>query len=176
MAERSEARDRLRTAALDLFREHGFERTTAAAIASRAGVTERTFFRHFADKREVLFDGEPRVRAALTGPLDTLLGAFRAFQPMLEEGRSYARPRQDVISSTPALRERELAKLDALADALAAALRARSVPDARAALAARIGMAAFTTAAQSWLDDPAVGFGERIDLAFRDLRALLADG
>jgi AcrR family transcriptional regulator len=87
--------------------------------AERVGVTERIFFRHFSDKREVLFDGEAILRAALTAsiadapdglaPLDTL---FRAF------GRPFSKPRHEVISSRPALHERELAKTAALTDAL----------------------------------------------------------
>ena len=183
---RDDVRARLQEAALKLFRERGYDRTTAAEIAARAGVTERTFFRHFPDKREVLFDGEPRIRAALIasiadapaelGPLETLFRAFRSFQPMLEDKRSYAKPRQEVISTTPALHERELAKVEALADALAAALKARGVADLRAVLAARTGMGAFVHATLAWLDDPEVELGGRIDLAFRELRALLAGG
>lgn len=177
---------RLQSAALELFRERGYERTTAAEIAARVGVTERTFFRHFPDKREVLFDGEAILRAALTaaiadapgglGPLDMLLRAFRSVQPMLEGNRSYAKPRHDLIAATPALHEREVAKMAVLADAIAAALSARGVPDLRAALAGQAGMAAFTQATFAWLDDPEVGLGERLDLAFRELRALLAQG
>lgn len=182
----NDVRTRLQGAALELFRERGYERTTAAEIAARAGVTERTFFRHFPDKREVLFDGEAMVRAALTasiadapadlGPVDTLFRAFRSFQPALEDSWSFSKPRHEVISTTPALHEREVAKIAALADALAAALKARGVADLRAVLAARTGMAAFVYATLSWLDDPTVGFGERIDLAFRELKALFAEG
>jgi len=119
-----DVRTRLQGAALELFRERGYDRTTAAEIAARAGVTERTFFRYFPDKREVLFDGEAMVQAALTasiadapaglGPLDTLFRAFRSFQPVLEDNWSYSKPRHEVISATPALHERELAKIAAL--------------------------------------------------------------
>ncbi len=178
-------RVRLQRVALELFRERGYDRTTAAEIAARAGVTERTFFRHFPDKREVLFDGEAILRAALTasitdapdklGPLDTLFRAFRSVQPALEDNRPFAKPRHEVISSTPALHEREMAKMGALADALAAALQARGVADLRAVLAARTGMAAFVHAMVSWLDDPRQGLGERLDLACRELKALLAE-
>lgn len=180
-----DVRTRLQGAALELFRERGYDRTTAAEIAARAGVTERTFFRYFPDKREVLFDGEAMVQAALTasiadapaglGPLDTLFRAFRSFQPVLEDNWSYSKPRHEVISATPALHERELAKIAALADALAAALKARGVADLRAVLAARTGIAAFVHATLSWLDDPNVGLGERFDLAFREMKALLAE-
>jgi len=175
-------RVRLQRMALELFRERGYDQTTAAEIAARAGVTERTFFRHFPDKREVLFDGEGTLRAALTasiadapdglGPLDTLFRAFRSVQPALEANRPFSKPRHEVIATTPALHERELAKMAALADALAAALTARGVADLPAALAARTGMAAFVHATVSWLDDPGLGLGERLDLARRELKAL----
>ena len=59
-----DARGRLVKAAMELYGERGFEQTTVAEIAERAGLTERTFFRHFADKREVLFAGA----GALRGP------------------------------------------------------------------------------------------------------------
>lgn len=181
----TDVRTRLQEAALKLFGTCGYDRTTAADIARSAGVTERTFFRYFPDKREVLFDGEAAVRTALTaaiadapaslGPLDMLAWAFRSFGPMLEGKRAYAEPRHRVISATPALHERELAKLAALADALADALAMRGVGDLRATLAARAGMAAFAHAASAWLDDPAVALGERADLAFGELRALVTE-
>jgi len=180
-----DVRVRLQGAALELFRERGYDQTTAAVIAAQAGVTERTFFRHFPDKREVLFDGEAKLRAALAAsiadapaglrPLDTLFRAFRSLQPMIEDNRPYSKPRQEVISTTPALHERELAKMAALADALSAALKARGVTDLQAVLAARTGMAAFMHATVSWLDDPKLGLGERLDLAYRELKALLTE-
>jgi AcrR family transcriptional regulator len=181
----NDVRARLQRTALELFRERGYDRTTAAEIAERAGVTERTFFRHFSDKREVLFDGEAILRAALTAsiaaapdglaPLDTLFRAFGSVQSLLEDNRPFSKPRHEVISSTPALHERELAKTAALTDALTDALKARGMTDLQAVLAARIGMAAFVYATVSWLDDPEPGLGERIDLAHRELRALLIE-
>ena len=184
MADRADtARQRLQTAAVELFGERGFDGTTAAEIAARAGVTERTFFRHFADKREVLFDGQAvlldallrAVRAAPDGeaPLATLFRAFRSVRPLLEGNRSFAEPRHAVIVATPALQERELAKTAALAEALAEALRDRGVPDLRATLAAQTGMAAFAHVTIAWLNDPDPGLAERLDRAERDLRALL---
>ncbi len=183
---KGDVRTRLQEAALELFGERGYERTTAAEIAARAGVTERTFFRYFPDKREVLFDGEARLRAALVAsiadapaelaPLDVLFRAFQSFESMLIENRLYAKPRQAIIAITPALHERELAKLAALGDALADALQARGVEDMRAVLAARIGMVAFTHATLAWLADPKVSFCERINLAARELKALSAKG
>ena len=177
-------RARLQQAALELFRERGYDRTTAAEIAARVGVTERTFFRYFPDKRETLFGGEAVLRPALTaavadapgglGPLDALFHAFRSLAPLLEANRPFSEPRQAVVSSTPALHERELAKLEVLADALAAALQARGVDEQPAVLAARTGMAAFTHATIAWLDAPEPGLAERLDVVLRDLRRLLA--
>lgn len=178
-----DVRVRLQRAAVELFRERGYDRTTAAEIAARVGVTERTFFRHFPDKREVLFDGQAVLADALgasiagappgMGPLATLFRAFRSVAPLLENNRPFSRPRQEVISATPALQERELAKLEALSDSLALALKARGVPDLQAALAARAGMAAFAHATLSWLGNEEPGLATRLDLAEQALRALL---
>jgi AcrR family transcriptional regulator len=179
---RSEARVRLQQAAVELFRERGYDRTTAAEIAARAGVTERTFFRHFPDKREVLFDGQAVLLDALTasidalprdvGPLDTLFRAFQSVTHVLEDNRPFSKPRQEVISATPALHERELSKIEALSDALATALRDRGVPDLTATIAAKAGMAAFADATLSWLENETPGLAERLDLAEQVLRSL----
>ncbi|MCR6483353.1 TetR/AcrR family transcriptional regulator [Amycolatopsis sp. OK19-0408] len=179
-----EARRRLQQAALELYVERGFDRTTTAEIAARAGVTERTFFRHFPDKREVLFDGEAALRAELTEsvadapdglpPLAVLVRAFRKSGRILEGNRSFAEPRLAVIAATPALRERDLAKAAAMTDALAAALRGRGVPDRLAALAARIGWDTFHLAAGAWIEESARGLDEHVTEAFADLRTLTA--
>ena len=179
-----EASIRLQRAALALFRERGYARTTAAEIAARAGVTERTFFRYFPDKREVLFDGEAVLRSALLGsianapdalgPFDTLLRAFRSVVPLLENNRPFSAPRHEIICGTPALQEREQAKIAALSDALAIALRARGATDLQSLLAARTGMAAFALATVAWLEHPGLGLSERLDLAFRELTVMLA--
>ena len=107
---------RVVAAAQELFLERGFDRTTAAEIAARAGVNERTFFRHFPDKREVLFDGEGDLRAALERavadapeglePFAVLLHAFQRSARDLEDNRPIAEPRLKVVAATPALRER----------------------------------------------------------------------
>ncbi len=183
MIEKEDVRARLQRTALELFRERGYDRTTAAEIAGQAGVTERTFFRHFADKREVLFDGQAVLLTALTrciadapcelGPLDTLFRAFHSTVPALEANRPFSLPRQGLIAATPALRERELAKLEALSDALAGALCERGVSEMQAALAARVGMTAFVHATLAWLDDPEPSLGEQLDLTCRALKALL---
>lgn len=180
-----EARRRLQQAALELYAEHGFDRTTTAEIAARAGVTERTFFRHFPDKREVLFGGEADLRADLIKsvadapdglpPLEVLLRAFRKSGRILEGNRPFAEPRLAVIAATPALRERDLAKAAAMTDALAGALRERGVAERLAALAAHIGWITFHHAAGAWIEDSARTLDEHVTEAFEDLRALTAE-
>jgi AcrR family transcriptional regulator len=180
----AEARRRLQQAALELYRERGFDQTTTAEIAARAGLNERTFFRHFPDKREVLFDGEATLRAALVQavaeapdglqPLEILLWAFRKAGRILEDNRPFTAPRLAVIAVTPALRERELAKAASLTAAVAQALRQRDVADRLAGLAAQTGWAAFHQAAQAWIDDPSQSLAAHLSRAFDDLRALSA--
>jgi len=178
----AEARRRLREAALELYRERGFDQTTAAEIAERAGVNERTFFRHFPDKREVLFDGEADLRAALARavteapaeltPFEVLLRAFRESARNLEETHPYSAPRWEVIAATPALRERELAKHVLLTETVTEALRHRGVADGVADLAARTGWATYQHAVQAWIGDTTRSLDAHLLRAFEDLRAL----
>lgn len=180
-----EARRRLQWAALELFGERGYDRTTAAQIARRAGVTERTFFHHFPDKREALFGGEDVLRDLLVaaaraapgelGPLAVLFEAFRATEEVMEEGRTYAQPRSELVAATPALREREAAKLALLADSLADVLQERGVTRQRAVIAAHAGMTAFSVAVVAWYQQPADGLGPRLRSTFDDLRTLSGD-
>jgi AcrR family transcriptional regulator len=120
------ARERLQAAALELFATRGFEQTTAAEIAQSVGLTERTFFRHFSDKREVLFYGQQEfLQAFIDGvdaappdasPLEVIASALQAAASFFpDERRPYSRMRQSVIDQNPALRERELHKLAGLA-------------------------------------------------------------
>jgi len=180
----AEARRRLQQAALELYREQGFDQTTTAEIAARAGLNERTYFRHFPDKREVLFDSEADLREALTQavaeasdglqPLEILRHACRKAARILEANRPFSEPRQEVIAATPALRERELAKAASLTAALAQALRQRGVADRLAVLAAEAGWAAFHRAAGDWLAGSAQSLDDCVQQAFDDLRALSA--
>ena len=178
----ADARHRLQQAALELYLERGYDATTAAQIAERAGVTERSFFRHFADKREVFFDGQAALRAALVTavagaradlpPLAVLRDAFAAVVPILEENRPVAEARAPVFAATPALRERALAKTEALNGAVAEALRARGLPESTALLAAQVAMAAFGHAARQWRADPSRDLRTLIAGAFDDIDAL----
>ena len=159
-----DARARLVQAALELYGEHGFEQTTVAQIANRAGLTERTFFRHFADKREVLFFGSAQLQDQLVGslattpvemtPLDSIGTAFEATTVFFADRRDFARRRAQLIAANPVLHERELLKLASLSSAMADTLRRRGVPDPTARLAADAGVAVFATAFEAWLDDP----------------------
>ena len=177
-----DARRRLQQATLELFRERGYDATTTAEIAARAGVTERTFFRHFPDKREALFDGEEAFREALTdavagapeglAPMDALLHAFRSVELMLERNRPFTEPRQEIIARTPALRERVLTKTANLTNALSAALGRRGVEDGLATLAAQVGIAALGYAAKAWFDDPRPGLDAHLRRAFDTLHHL----
>ncbi|MGB4776796.1 TetR family transcriptional regulator [Microbacterium sp.] len=154
---------RLKQAALDLFVERGFDAVTVADIAETAGVTERTFFRYFADKREVLFVNHAAYHAYFldalaasdaTTPIGLVEAALRGgadFFPL--ERRPQSRIRQRVIDSSPALRERESLKQVALADALSAAVTARGVDPLAASLAVQSGVAAFQLAFAAWLSD-----------------------
>src|SRR5690348_679579 len=131
------ARGRLEEAALALYAERGFDQTTVAEIAERAGLTERTFFRHFADKREVLFWGQAALAEFLVtavaeapesaSPMEAVGAGLLALGPFFEDRRIPARQRQSVIAANPSLQERELMKLSTLATTLADALRARGV-------------------------------------------------
>jgi len=153
---------RLQRAALDLFASRGFEQTTAAEIAQSVGLTERTFFRHFSDKREVLFDGQQRlvqvfIDGARSAPPEA--SAIEAVEAALsnaasffaEERRSFSRKRQQVIDQNPALQERERNKLADLAAALADALRARDTSEMAATLAAQSGATVFGIAFRQWI-------------------------
>ena len=159
-----DARERLAKAALELYSERGFEETTVAEIAKRAGLTERSFFRHFAVKREVLFSGgavleEHLVRAVDEAPkslaaIDVVRRAVMSIGSDLEERRNFARQRQRVIDATPELQERERIKLASLASALTRALRDRGVPEQAATLAAEMGIAVFRIAFGKWIEAP----------------------
>jgi AcrR family transcriptional regulator len=156
-----DSRGRLQEAALALYAERGFDQTTAADIAARAGVTERTFFRHFADKREVLFGGSALLQERIVsgvvdapardGALDAVAQGLDAAAAMLGEfRRDLSRHRYSVIAANPELRERELAKVADYATAVAAALRQRGVSEPQATITAEAGMTVFRVAYERW--------------------------
>ncbi len=175
-----DARARLEQAALELYGERGFESTTVAEIAERAGLTERTFFRHFADKREVLFSGAGALQDQLVSsvagapesasPLDAVAAALEAAGAQLQERRDFAYRRQRVIVASAELRERELIKLASLAAALAETLRARGVAEPEASLTAEAGIAVFRIAFERW-----AGAGDEPPASGLDLPELIRD-
>jgi AcrR family transcriptional regulator len=156
------ARGRLVQAAFTLYGERGFEQTTVAEIAARAGLTERTFFRHFADKREVLFAGADALRELLVSavakapeslaPIDAAAAGLEAAGALIQEGGDLAQQRQAIIGASTELQERELVKLASLALALAEALRRRGVDDPAASLTAEAGIAVFKVAFERWVE------------------------
>jgi AcrR family transcriptional regulator len=178
-----DARGRMINAAMELFAERGFEQTTAGDIAEDAGVTERTFFRHFADKREVLFDGSGTMERTAydailaapsdLSPLDAALAGMVAGSGLLENIRDHAVRRSRIIAANPSLQERELLKLAAMVDATAEALRERGVTEPTASLAAHSAVTVFHVAFARWVSaqDPP-GFAACIAEAAAALRAL----
>ena len=157
-----DSRGRLERAALELYGERGFENTTVAEIAARAGLTERTFFRHYSDKREVLFWGAAALQELLVNavadapaaatPIEAVAAALETAGAMLQDRREHARQRQAVISANAELRERELIKLATLAAAIAGALRERGVKGPAASLTAEAGIAVFKVAFERWVN------------------------
>jgi AcrR family transcriptional regulator len=155
-----DARGRLAQAAFELFEERGFEATTVADIAARAGLTKRTFFRYFTDKREVLFAGSSELERDFVEavknapaddcPLDAIAAGLDTMATFFAAAGEFPRRRQAIIDANPELRERELIKLAAYAEAAAGALRERGVGEPGATLAARAGMAVLQSAFAQW--------------------------
>ncbi|WP_121717092.1 TetR/AcrR family transcriptional regulator [Streptomyces sp. E5N91] len=156
------ARGRLEQAALELYVERGYEQTPVAEITKRAGLTERTFFRHFADKREVLFAGSGRLEELCVGavaaapttasPMEAVAAALDAAAGAFEERGDLVGLRQGVIDANAELRERELIKLASLSGALADALRGRGVAEPAAELTAESAIAVLKVAFRLWID------------------------
>ena len=155
------ARERLERAALTLFIENGYDATTVAGIADRAGLTKSTFFRHFADKREVLFFGQDMLAQLFSDAIrnappaattvDCLAAALESAAVAFTWDRHDLAPqRQAVIAANSELQERQLLKRARFAAAMADALRARGASDVVARLAGEVGVLAFSTAYARW--------------------------
>jgi AcrR family transcriptional regulator len=181
------ARERFRAAALELFVTQGFEQTTVAEIAARAGLTERTFYRHFTDKQEVLFDGGAELSSGLTATVAAAPPSIPALQVVTQAlmhmadaffaGRKpEVRQRQIVIDANPALQERELQKLAALAAAVELTLLERGVDARTASLAAATGNSVFRIAFAAWLEpDNTLPLRDLIAQAMSDLRRIACE-
>jgi AcrR family transcriptional regulator len=181
------ARDRLERAALELFIEQGFAETTVPQITARARLTTRTFFRHFADKREVLFAGEEAVPAfveklmteapASFGPMAVIAAGLKPFATTLFEGRvEELRMRRAIIHTDAGLRERELRKLDTLSKAIRQGFIRRGTDELTSTLAAEIAVTVFRVAMTRWLDQEGEGgLSEIIAETLSTLRGVAAD-
>jgi AcrR family transcriptional regulator len=180
-----DAAGRFRTAAMALFVERGYEQTTVADIAERAGLTRRTFFRHFADKREVLFNGSERLQQTMVSALmnapahataiEAVGVALDATASFFGDNREFARQRRSVIAANADLHERELIKFATLSAALAEALCSRGITEPDASLAGEAGIAVFRVAFGLWVGESEQrGFGEIVSESLARLRALAA--
>jgi AcrR family transcriptional regulator len=182
-----DARERLETAALDLFVTNGYEETTVAQIAERAGLNRATFFRHFAEKREVLFGGEDVLAGLFAGAIraaspaatlnECLRAAFAAADvAMTPQQRAKAAQRVLVVAANSELQERGLLKHARIAGSMSAALRERGIDELSARLGAEVGMLAFTIAVERWMesadDEP---FSPHADAALSELRVRAAE-
>jgi AcrR family transcriptional regulator len=160
-----DAPGRLQQAAAELFRDNGYDQVTVADIAKRAGLTERTFFRHYADKREVLFGGATlfhdeleRALAAVppeTPTLEAVQIAVEAISTLMQGRRALARERQKIVVAHADLQERDLIKRATLTATLAQALQRRGAAESAASLAADMGVGVFYVGFVQWLNDPA---------------------
>ncbi|MEY9891450.1 AcrR family transcriptional regulator [Catenulispora sp. MAP12-49] len=179
----SNPRGRLEQAAMDLFVERGYDQTTVAEIAERAGLTERTFFRHFSDKREVLFQGGELLRATMVEalaaapadapPMAAVHAAVTSVAIFFDERHDMSRLRQGIIDAHPELQEREVAKMAMIALALAAGLRERGVADPDARLAADAGIAVFRSAFAQWVRSESGDMAKSMKECFAALEKLV---
>ena len=178
-----DGRSRIEAAALELFCERGFEGATTAEIAERAGLTERTFFRHFADKREVLFGKQGQLQTALTeaiaaapanlAPLEVVAhGLAKGAGAIFEANRHSVLQRQAVLETVAGLKEREMLKMAALCAAIAGALGERGADETTASLCAEMGIIVFRTAFARWSEpDNARPFAELVGETLDQLKA-----
>ena len=181
------ARSRLESAALELFAQHGFAATTVPQITAHAGLTTRTFFRHFADKREVLFWGEneiPKRIAAYFAQAPAELSSLALISTGLEDfaeqqfagQHEYLRRRRSVVRTDESLLERELLKQHDLGTAVYGGFLARGLDPLDARVTADVSMSVFHIAIDRWLDDPVEHpLRDRVREALGSLRGFVAE-
>lgn len=172
---------------MELYRDAGYDKVTVAEIAARAGLTRRTFFRYFSDKREVLFFGTEKLEALVTEGIMTAPKAATALEavamalaPVAQLSdedpvhADFARRRHAVIQANPELRERELSKHASLASVIASTLLRRGVTAPNARLAAEAGLSAFLVGFEQWINDRARRrMGAHVLEAMRGLRSVV---
>lgn len=171
---------------MTLFIERGYDEVTVADIAERAGLTKRSFFNHFADKREVMFASADALQASVLaaladvgaslGPLDAAVLAFTRAAGPIEDYPELARARRTLIDSSPELRERDLLKMAQMAAAVADALARRGVPRRDAIFVSQAVTAVFTTAVDDWTREPERRLAASIQDALGDLRTAVGTG
>jgi AcrR family transcriptional regulator len=184
-----DARGRLEKAAMELFQERGYVQTTVEEIAARAGLTERTFFRYFVDKREVLFSGSKELEKGIVdgiesaprkaSPLEAVVAALEVAGAKLQDRRDirYVRARYALVTQHAEIQERELIKLASLALAVTQALHARGVAEPAARLAAEVGIAVFKIGFERWVNEKRPReFAAHIRTAADALKAVAAGG
>lgn len=181
---KSNTRLRLEQAAMELYLERGFEQTTVAEIAERVGLTERTFFRHFADKREVLFDGSHLFQAlivdtvaaapASASALEAVMLGLEAASVVFQGDSERSRLRQSIIDANPELQARELSKLSALVAGLSAILEQRGAAASSSYLIAQAGIVVFRSAFERYLSPAnSLTWTPLLRAALEELRAAL---
>jgi len=178
-----DAAGRLQTAALELYAERGFEQTTVADIAARAGVTARTYFRHFIDKREVLFSGQSELQAFLAewietqagpdDPMTRVIAGLEAAAAHFPDKTELSVKRSAIIASNAELRERELQKLASLAAVIAEALGRSGIDPAAARIVGEVGMMVFKLGYERWIGGDHTSFAATIRSTFDDLRTAM---
>jgi AcrR family transcriptional regulator len=182
------ATQRLVVAAVDLFTEQGYDATTVAQIAERAGVTKSTFFRHFSDKRELLVAGQETLSRLLAegiaeapegaSPLAAVAaGLERASSAMGSANRELGPRLAAAVAASTELQERDALKSVGMAAAMAVALVARGVPDPTAHLAAELGVLAFKRGYAAWSEgapDDGGGLAQHALAALDELRTATA--
>jgi AcrR family transcriptional regulator len=178
------ARERFESAAYSLFDEDGYAATTVPQIAAKAGLTERTFYRYFTDKREVMFwrAGDHQlaiakeIGRAQTGlrPLAIVASAFESVAPFIDSHRSIVKLRQHLISTHSDLQERELMKLHTLASAVEQALTQRGIDASHARVVAEVGAAIWKIALENWRADAnGLGFANHVQAALVEFEGIL---
>lgn len=181
----SQARQRFEKAALELFRKRGYAETTVPQIAAAAGLTERTFFRYFVDKPEVLFWRASELQSNIADavklvpdfarPLEAVVRALEVTGPFFDARRADVIARQTLVAAHPDFQEREMMKMRSLALSIHEALQQRGVPASAARMAAEIGVTIWRVAIEQWsADKECRGFLHHIRSSHDELNAAVS--